>query len=42
MNIEIAIPAFLCDWPFYAGFVLAAASSAFAFILFMTKSGPRF
>lgn len=42
MNIDITIPAFLCDWPFYAGFALAAIVCGAAFVAFLRKCGPRF
>lgn len=42
MNINITIPAFLCDWPFYAGFALAAIIGIAAFVTFLRNCGPRF
>ncbi len=41
MSINITIPAFLCDWPFYAGFALSAIISFAAFVAFLRKCGPH-
>lgn len=42
MNIEITIPAFLVDWPFWSGFGLAGLIAFALFVVYLNACGPRF
>ena len=42
MNLNLYVPAFLCDWPFYAGFAAALICAAILFAIFLSQCGPRF